>query len=352
MLLAATPKLYSRSSTPTKRAVESMTLDVPSQAKRPRGEDPQMDVRSMTVAGIATSGTEDEDPAEYFVDHEDAGELQDPLVDNADTEEAMEAKLKELDRLAEFALCETVDLQVALGMKRVTTRWHTDHRTDGIRARFVARGFKGDEAMYDAFAPISTPSTGRIIDNLSLKKSHHTFTAHKTNAYFLVDEDVECYVDPQSEWLEQQAQLENPTLCHGDCESSCTDGGRAGTRCVDFMAEHLAEQSFDRCEAAPQFFLNYALHVSIGVHMDHLHGTGPKTALDLGRINLSQTIRFTVRTVYDINMRYEHLKRERVLHEDRTEIVPNPRYLRVVLHSMGLATCKRAPTPSVAGSVK
>ena len=79
-----------------------MTLDVPLQAKRPRGEEPQMDVRSMTVAGIAISGTKDEDPAENFVDHEDAEELQDPLVDNAETEEAMGAKLKELDRLAEF----------------------------------------------------------------------------------------------------------------------------------------------------------------------------------------------------------------------------------------------------------
>ena len=92
-----------------------------------------MDVRSMTVAGIAISGTEDEDPAEYFVDHKDAGELQDPLVDKAETEEAMKVKLKVLDRLAEFEVYETVDLHVALGKKRVTTRWRTDHREDGRR---------------------------------------------------------------------------------------------------------------------------------------------------------------------------------------------------------------------------
>ena len=75
------------------------------------------------------------------------------------------------------------------------------------------------------------------------------------------------------------------------------------------MAEHLAEQSFDRCEAAPQFFVNYALDVSVEEHMDGLHGTGPKMALDLVRINLSQTIRSKVRTVYEMCMRYEHLKR-------------------------------------------
>ena len=98
--------------------------------------------------------------------------------------------------------------------------------------------------------------------------------------------------------------------------------------------------------------MNYALDVSIEVHTDDLHGTGPKPALDLVRTNLSQTIRFKVRTVYDMGMRYEHLKRERVLHEDRTEIVPNSKYLRVVLYSMGLAICKPAPAPSVARSVK
>ena len=53
-----------------------------------------------------------------------------------------------------------------------------------------------DEAMNDAFAPSSTPSRGRIIVYLSLKKSYHTFTADVTNAYFLVDEGEECYVDP------------------------------------------------------------------------------------------------------------------------------------------------------------
>ena len=51
-------------------------------------------------------------------------------------------------------------------------------------------------------------------------------------------------------------------------------------------------------------------------------------------------------------MKYEHLEHERVLHNDKTEITPNPKYLRVVLHCMRLTNCKPAPTPSAAGSVK
>ena len=49
-------------------------------------------------------------------------------MDNAKTEEAMKAKLKELDRLAVFGMYETVDGHVALGKKRETTRWHLDQR--------------------------------------------------------------------------------------------------------------------------------------------------------------------------------------------------------------------------------
>ena len=49
------------------------------------------------MGGIAKSGPEDEDLAESFDDHEDAGNLLCPLVDNAEAEEATKAKLKELD---------------------------------------------------------------------------------------------------------------------------------------------------------------------------------------------------------------------------------------------------------------
>ena len=106
------------------------------------------------------------------------------------------------------------------------------------------------------------------------------------------------------------------------------------------MAERFEEQSFDRCDAAPQFFANYELDVSIEVHMDELHGIGPRLAVDLVHTNLSHKIRFTIWTVYEVDMKYEHFQRERVLHNDKTEITPNPKYLRAMLYSMGLTNCK------------
>ena len=58
-------------------------------------------------------------------------------------------------------------------------------------------------------------------------------------------------------------------------------------------------------------------------------------------------IRFKISTVYEVSMRYE-----RVLYNDRSEIVPQATKLRGVLHSKELTNCKTAPSPSDAGSVK
>ena len=69
-----TPKAKLRSTSPTKRAAEPTTLDVLPQAKHQRDEGSQRNVRSMTVAGVTISGTEDEDPAHHLHGHEDVGE--------------------------------------------------------------------------------------------------------------------------------------------------------------------------------------------------------------------------------------------------------------------------------------
>ena len=156
-----------------------------------------------------------------------------------------------------------------------------------------------------------------------------------TNAYFPLDEDEESNLDPQAEWLEQQY--------FGDCENTCVETRRDTLDRLHGMAERLEEQSFDRCDA-PQCFANYELDVCSEVHMDDLHGTGPRFALDLVQTNLSQKIRFKIWTVYEVGMKYEHLKRERVLHNDKTETTHKPKYLRVVSHSMGVTRCKPAPS--------
>ena len=92
--------------------------------------------------------------------------------------------------------------------------------------------------------------------------------------------------------------------------------------------------------------------VSSGYTWNDLHGIGPRPAQDLVQASFSQKIRFKIWTVYEEGMRYEPFKRERVLHNDRIEIVPNPKHFGVALQSTVLTNCKQAPTPSVVGSVK
>ena len=208
-----TPKALIRSSTPTKGAAEPTTLDVPPQAKHPRGESSQMDVRSMIVAGGTVSGTEGEDPAEYFDSHEDAGKLLDPLVDNAETEEATKAKLKELERLAEFGVYEIVETHMALDKKRVTTRWDPGRMEDGIRARLVAREFMGDETMYDVFAPSSTPSTGRsiVVSHVHSRRDKRTF-GNPTSVLWRLLRQVHGQRRAGTRWVDFMAALKSRVL--------------------------------------------------------------------------------------------------------------------------------------------
>ena len=55
---------------------------------------------------------------------------------------------------------------------------------------------------------------------------------------------------------------------------------------------------------------NCELDVFNEVHMDDLHASRPRPALDLIQTNLSQKIQFKIWTVYEVGMKYEHLKRE------------------------------------------
>ena len=114
----------------------------------------------------------------------------DPLVDHAETEESTKAQLKELARLAECGVYVMVDIHTALGKKRVTTRWASDHWADGISARFVAREFKGDETIYDVFCA-----------------EHHS--EHGTRHRLLESQDVVSHVHSRRD--QRRRMLRGPT---------------------------------------------------------------------------------------------------------------------------------------------
>ena len=199
------------------------------------------------------------------------------------------------------------------------------------------------------FAPSSTPITGRVIDLLSLKKSCRTFTTDVTSriSTWTRTNNV-TWICRLSSWS-SRPHWRTRFLCLGDGENSCTARDALEHAGYFFMAERIEEQSFDRCDAASQLFANVELAFFIEVHMDDLHGIRQRPTLDLIQTNFSQKDHFKIWTVYEVRMRYEHVKCERVLHDDRTYIVPNSKCFGVVLQSMVLTNCKQAPTPSVAG---
>ena len=92
-------------------------------------------------------------------------------------------------------------------------------------------------------------------------------------------------------WLDQQVALDNSTSAIVTlAQKKLHERRRAGTRWADFITERLDEQNFDSCDVAPQWFGKYQLDDYLEVHMDDLHGTRPKSALEQIRANLSQMI--------------------------------------------------------------
>ena len=84
---------------------------------------------------------------------------------------------------------EIVDMRTALGKKRVTARWMDHRKTESEHDLLRECSRVTKQRTMCCVCAGSTPSTGRVINDLSLKKSYHTFTADVTNAYFHVDED-------------------------------------------------------------------------------------------------------------------------------------------------------------------
>ena len=101
-------------------------------------------------------------------------------------------------------------------------------------------------------------------------------------------------MDPPAEWLDQHCRLVHSTSVLWRLSKQLYGRRRTGTRWVDFMAERLEEQSFDRCDAAPHFFSDYELDVFMEVHTDDLQLIRFGPVLDLTRANFSQKIRFKI----------------------------------------------------------
>ena len=230
-------------------------------------------------------------PAEFFDDQEDAGELLDSLVGNAEAEEATKAKLKELDRLAECGVYQTVDLRVALQKNRITTRWEVDDRKNRTRARFVTKEFKGDETIKDVFAPehgmrhrLLEPQ--EVITHIQSKRDQRVLPRGRRRRMLR---------GPTARTVGTTGRTGEFDLCAMATAKQLYGRRRAGTRWADFMVERLGVSIDVKHHNSLQimswmFSLRYTWMIYMAPHRD------PRR---IWSTNLSQKIRFKIWTVND-----------------------------------------------------
>ena len=86
----------------------------------------------------------------------------------------------------------------------------------------------------------------------------------------------------------------------------------AGQKFVDWAAEQAAGEGFDRSVVAPWFFHHGPKDISMEVHMDDFHGTGPEKEVHefLKALSLKMVMKYKVHRVGDT---YEHLRRLRTI---------------------------------------
>ena len=141
-------------------------------------------------------------------------------------------------------------------------------------------------------------ATGRITDDLGIRKSYHTFTADVHKAYFDADEDEVCCVGPSASWLEQQAAVGSSTSVLRRLRKQLY--GRR--RWVDFMAEAL--KSKIAVGATQQYNSSQTTGWMCSWRYTRMVSMAPKRT----------SHRKSVSNIWTV--------RERVLHRERTGIVP------------------------------
>jgi hypothetical protein len=131
------------------------------------------------------------------------------------------------------------------------------------------------------------------------------------NAFFLADEDEECYVIPPEEW----------TAVHGEgylwmLKKQLYGRRKAAQKFVDTVAAIMVKLRFSRCEIMPCYFFNEHRDVSCEIHMDDFYATGPQEQVDEFLEELKAEMSIKVSGPFGVGDRYRHLKRDRIITDE------------------------------------
>eukprot|EP00971_Amphidinium_carterae_P197342 3917089-Amphidinium_carterae.1 len=202
--------------------------------------------------------------------------------------------------------------------------------------------------LADLFAPSSSPSTSRVIDQIALQLRLGRFCLDATNAFNHVPETEDIFVEPAAEWLESEAAAGRRTDVVWKLEKVLYGCRRGVQKWVSWFAELLMSFGFLRCDVAPQFFYDPTNSLYLEVHIDDVHGCGRDADVEVLVELLREYVSLKFSGMVESGKEYCHLKRPRVCDEAGCWIGMNQKYVTDLLNKLRMSQCKESPTPSTA----
>ena len=198
------------------------------------------------------------------------------------------------------------------------------------------------------FAVASSNSTSRLIDFIGLKTGYAFLTGDAENAFWQVPIKEKTFMIPPREWTKKRAAQFGPPKCRQVWQLKVEWYGRriAGQSFVEWAAQHLSEEDFKRCVAAPWLFYNSTTGVVMEVHMHDFYATGPVHHLQALEVASKKRIKMkTVIHPMEEGVQFSHLKRTRSITKDGIFLTTRKKYIEDLLKLLGLENCNPAPTP-------
>eukprot|EP00434_Breviolum_minutum_P036168 symbB.v1.2.032038.t1/scaffold3793.1/size50245/2 len=265
-------------------------------------------------------------------------------------EEELAGKKKELDKMDSMETYEPVPTSETAGKKILDSTWVVTRKEDGtVKCRYCLREFKKSSWRDDVYAASTTSATARVIDVLGTTSGYAYFTADATNAFWQVPIKEEAYMKPPDEWLSRQEEKGLPTDVMWKLKKEWYGRRVAGTRWVEFIAEIVVGEGFQRCSVAPWFFHHPGKRIAMEIHMDDMYGCGPRGEIEEFLKAVHKKVKMKSQ-VHDKDSTWTHLKRKRVLNKNGDMFIQaDEKHLEAVMELLMIKGCKEAQTPGCSG---
>ena len=281
----------------------------------------------------------DEATLRYGYDQEASTEI--PITE----EEKLEAMKVELGKMDKFQTYEVVPDEQAKGKTILDSTSVIVRKPTGVvKARYCLREYKWMSVRDDVYAVATTLATAKVIDYLAVQGGYVCFTGDATNAFWQVPIEEEAYMCPPKEWLKARAEAGESTAVKWRLLKEWYGRRVAGTRWVEWFAEKLRTDGFERCVIAPWFF-RHAKGIHAEVHMDDIYGCGPLEQVKAFKERIEAQVIIKV-DIHPPGSQFSHLKRVRHYSQDgRMFVRPDPKHVDAVVKMLRLADCKPVKHP-------